>query len=79
MIFPTARADCGWRGCAKRWGCAYAMKPVSFSTDSAYRSLNPFGTVPFLQDGEISMSEFDRDVVLRRPAVWADRHVALER
>lgn len=38
-------------------GLPYAMKPVSFPTDNAYRSLNPFGTVPFLQDGEISMTE----------------------
>jgi glutathione S-transferase len=31
-----------------RWG---------FPPDRSYRELNPFGTVPFLQDGHVSMSE----------------------
>jgi hypothetical protein len=52
----------GARGLRVGWLCEemglpYAMKPVSFPTDSASRSLNPFGTVPFLQHGEISMTE----------------------
>jgi len=52
----------GARGLRVTWLCeemglAYAMVPVGFPTDSRYRSLNPFGTVPFLQDGSVSMSE----------------------
>jgi glutathione S-transferase len=52
----------GARGLRVAWLCeemglAYTMKPVGFPTDHTYRSLNPFGTVPFLQDGKVSMSE----------------------
>ncbi|MDE2331937.1 MAG: glutathione S-transferase family protein [Bradyrhizobium sp.] len=52
----------GARGLRVAWLCEemglpYAMKPVGFPTDSAYRSLNLFGTVPFLQDGDVSMAE----------------------
>jgi glutathione S-transferase len=38
-------------------GLAHTFVPVSFPSDSNYRELNPFGTVPFLQDGKVSMSE----------------------
>jgi glutathione S-transferase len=31
--------------------------PVGFPPDGSYRALNQFGTVPFLQDGNVSMSE----------------------
>ena len=52
----------GARGLRVAWLCeemavAYAMKPVGFPPDSAYRSLNPFGTVPLLQDGDVTMAE----------------------
>ena len=52
----------GARGLRVAWLCEemglpYAMKPVGFPPDSEYRSLNPFGTVPFLQDGDASMAE----------------------
>jgi glutathione S-transferase len=43
----------GARGQRVAWLCEemglpYAMEPVSFPTDSAYRSLNLFGTVPYV-------------------------------
>jgi glutathione S-transferase len=38
-------------------GLAYTFVPVSFPPDRSYRTLNLFGTVPFLQDGNVSMSE----------------------
>jgi glutathione S-transferase len=38
-------------------GLAYTFVPISFPPDRGYRALNPFGTVPFLQDGNVSMSE----------------------
>jgi glutathione S-transferase len=38
-------------------GLAHTFVPVSFPPDRSYRALNPFGTVPFLQDGDVSMSE----------------------
>ena len=38
-------------------GLAHTSVPVSFPRDRSYRALNPFGTVPFLQDGHVSMSE----------------------
>ena len=52
----------GARGLRVAWLCeemglSYAMKPVGFPPDGNYRSLDPFGTVPFLQDGDVSMSE----------------------
>jgi glutathione S-transferase len=52
----------GARGLRAAWLCeemglAHAFVPVSFPPDQSYRALNPFGTVPFLQDGDVSMSE----------------------
>jgi glutathione S-transferase len=52
----------GARGLRAAWLCeemglAHAFVPVSFPPDQSYRALNPFGTVPFLQDGNVSMSE----------------------
>jgi glutathione S-transferase len=52
----------GARGLRVAWLCeemglAHTFVPVSFPSDSNYRELNPFGTVPFLQDGKVSMSE----------------------
>lgn len=52
----------GTRGLRLAWLCeemslAYAMVPVSFPPDNNYRALNPFGTVPFLQDGQVAMAE----------------------
>ena len=38
-------------------GLAQTFVRVSFPPDRSYRALNPFGTVPFLQDGNVSMSE----------------------
>jgi len=38
-------------------GLAQTFVPVSFPPDRSYRALNPFGTVPFLQDGNVAMSE----------------------
>jgi glutathione S-transferase len=52
----------GARGLRVAWLCeemrlAHTFVPVSFPPDRSYRALNPFGTVPFLQDGNESMSE----------------------
>ena len=52
----------GARGLRVAWLCeemglAHTFVPVSFPPDRSYRALNPFGTVPFLQDGNVSMSE----------------------
>jgi glutathione S-transferase len=52
----------GARGLRAAWLCeemglAHTFVPVGFPPDNNYRKLNPFGTVPFLQDGEVSMSE----------------------
>jgi glutathione S-transferase len=52
----------GARGLRVAWLCeemglAQTFVPVSFPPDRSYRALNPFGTVPFLQDGNVSMSE----------------------
>jgi len=38
-------------------GLAHTFVRVGFPPDSNYRELNRFGTVPFLQDGNLSMSE----------------------
>jgi glutathione S-transferase len=38
-------------------GLAQIFVPLNFPPDRSYRALNPFGTVPFLQDGNASMSE----------------------
>ena len=52
----------GARGLRAAWLCeemglAHTFVPVGFPPDRGYRALNPFGTVPFLQDGDVSMSE----------------------
>jgi glutathione S-transferase len=52
----------GARGLRVAWLCeemglAHTFVPVSFPPDRSYRALNPFGTVPFLQDGNVAMSE----------------------
>jgi glutathione S-transferase len=52
----------GARGLRAAWLCeemalSYAFVSVSFPPDNSYRELNPFGTVPFLQDDGVSMSE----------------------
>ena len=52
----------GARGLRVAWLCeeiglAHTFVPVSFPPDGSYRALNAFGTVPFLQDGSVSMSE----------------------
>jgi glutathione S-transferase len=52
----------GARGLRVAWLCEemglhYTMMHIGFPPDSAYRALNPFGTVPFLQDGPVAMAE----------------------
>jgi glutathione S-transferase len=52
----------GARGLRAAWLCeemglAHTFVPVGFPPDVNYRELNPFGTVPFLQDDDVSMSE----------------------
>jgi glutathione S-transferase len=52
----------GARGLRAAWLCeemglAHTFVPVGFPPDKSYRELNPFGTVPFLQDEDVSMSE----------------------
>jgi glutathione S-transferase len=52
----------GARGLRVAWLCEemglpYAVMPVGFPPDNGYRALNPFGTVPCLQDGPVSMAE----------------------
>ena len=52
----------GARGLRVAWLCeemglAHTFVSVGFPPDISYRELNPFGTVPFLQDGQVSMSE----------------------
>lgn len=52
----------GARGLRVEWLCEemslpHTFIPVSFPTDQPYRELNPFGTVPFLQDGQVGLSE----------------------
>jgi glutathione S-transferase len=52
----------GARGLRAAWLCeemglAHTFVPVSFPPDENYGKLNPFGTVPFLQDYDVSMSE----------------------
>ena len=52
----------GARGLRVAWLCEemglpYTMMHIGFPPDSAYRALNPFGTVPFLQDGSLAMAE----------------------
>lgn len=38
-------------------GLAYEAVPVTFPPWDAYRTLNPLGTVPFLQDGAVGINE----------------------
>ena len=52
----------GARGLRVAWLCeemglVHTFVPVSFPPDQNYRALNSFGTVPFLQDGDVSMAE----------------------
>jgi glutathione S-transferase len=52
----------GARGLRAAWLCeemglSHAFVPVGFPPDDSYRQLNPFGTVPFLQDDGVSISE----------------------
>lgn len=52
----------GARGLRVAWLCeemdlAYTMAPVSFPPDGGYRALNPLGTVPFMEDDQVSMGE----------------------
>jgi glutathione S-transferase len=52
----------GARGLRVAWLCeeiglVHTFVSVGFPPDIGYRELNPFGTVPFLQDGHVSMSE----------------------
>jgi len=52
----------GARGLRVTWLCeemglAHSFVPVAFPPDSSYREMNPFGTVPFLRDDDVSMSE----------------------
>ena len=52
----------GARGLRVAWLCeemglAYEVKKLSFPTDAAYRQLNPLGSVPFLEDGNVRMNE----------------------
>jgi len=51
----------GARGLRAAWfeemGLAHAFVPVGFPPDKGHRELNRFGTLPFLEDGDVSMSE----------------------
>jgi glutathione S-transferase len=52
----------GARGLRVAWLCeemglAHTFVPVGYPPDRSYRALNPFGTVPLLQDGNVSMAE----------------------
>ncbi len=52
----------GARGLRASWlseemGLAHTFVPVRFPPDQGYRELNPFGTVPFLQDDGVAMAE----------------------
>ena len=52
----------GARGLRVAWLCEemglpHTFVPVGFPPDNDYRELNPFGTVPFLQDDDVAMSE----------------------
>jgi glutathione S-transferase len=52
----------GARGLRATWlseemGLAHTFVPVGFPPDQGYRELNPFGTVPFLQDDGVAMAE----------------------
>lgn len=52
----------GARGLRTAWLCEemgleHGFSPVGFPPSPEYRALNPFGTVPFLQDGEVEIGE----------------------
>jgi glutathione S-transferase len=52
----------GARGVRVAWLCeelglAYQIRLVPYPVPADYRAANPLGTVPFLQDGDIAMSE----------------------
>ncbi len=52
----------GARGLRSTWLCEemalpHTFVPVGFPPDSNYRKLNPFGTLPFLQDDGVAISE----------------------
>ncbi len=49
-----------WLLC-EEMGLALTFVPVSFPPDKSYRAPNAFGTVPFLQDCNVSMSESKSD------------------
>lgn len=52
----------GGRGVRLFWQCEemglqYDVKAVTFPPSAAYLALHPLGSVPFLQDGDVAMSE----------------------
>jgi glutathione S-transferase len=52
----------GARGLRAGWVCeemglTYEVVPVTFPPDAAYRALNSLGTVPFLEDDGVAISE----------------------
>jgi glutathione S-transferase len=52
----------GLRGVRAGWVCeelgvAYEFAPVSYPPSAEYKALNPLGTVPFLEDGAVAISE----------------------
>ncbi len=52
----------GARGLRAAWLCEemglpHSFVPVNFPPGDEYRAMNPFGTVPLLQDGAVLMSE----------------------
>jgi glutathione S-transferase len=52
----------GLRGIRAGWICeelgvAYEFAPVSYPPSAEYKALNPLGTVPFLEDGAVAISE----------------------
>ncbi len=52
----------GARGVRLFWLCeemglAYRVETLTFPVNAAYRALHPLGSVPFLVDGEVEMSE----------------------
>ena len=52
----------GARGLRAAWLCeemglAHTFVPVGFPPDQGYRARNPFGTVPFLEDDGVALSE----------------------
>jgi glutathione S-transferase len=52
----------GARGLRVAWMCeemglAHSFVAVHFPPDEAYRQINPLGTLPYLQDDSVSMSE----------------------